>query len=249
MRFYFLFTLVYVLSACEAEGQQRIQVHIPTASAETDYVWRTLQGTLFFEANNYQVSLPKGALIDSLKAKARDARLTDEDYEALGVYVQDSVYQKEDYLKGYQKIADNLEQLNKLLAAIDTSQLNWNFKQFDTYHVNLTLYGPGGSYDPDEGSILIYTTPDGRFKQYDNPLYTLIHEIVHIGIETSIIQQYQVPHALKERIVDQMVLLYFQEELPDYRIQNMGDTRIDPFVKSKEDFRELHTIVATIMQN
>ncbi len=244
-----LIYLVCFLFACEVEGQQRIHIQIPTPQSETDYVWRTLQGTLFFEANNYQVSLPPGPLIDSLKAKARDARLSDADYEALGAYMRDSVYHKEDYQKGYQQISSTLPQLNKLFAQIDTSQLNWSFKQFDTYQVNLTLYGPGGSYDPDEGSILIYTTPDGRFKQYDNPLYTLIHEIVHIGIETSIIQQYQVPHALKERIVDQMVLLYFQEELPGYRIQNMGDTRIDPFVKSKEDFRELHTIVATIMQN
>ena len=125
---------------------------------------------------------------------------------------------------------------------------HWPFKAFDNDQINLTQYGSGGSYHPDDGSILIFTTPQGQFKQYDNPANTNIHEIIHIGIEASIIQQLKVPHTLKERIVDLYVQLSFHKELPDYRIQNMGDKRIDQYLNKKKQLKHLHQIIETFMK-
>ena len=46
--------------------------------------------------------------------------------------------------------------------------------------INLTLYGPGGSYNPQEGSIILMITKEGTFKQSLDPAETIVHEIVHI---------------------------------------------------------------------
>lgn len=233
--------LFLLLVSCTGEAQNRIAVNIPSAKSETDYIWQTIQDINFFEENNYQINLPKGDLIDELKRKSKRNTLNDNDYKKLETFITDSVYDKADYLKGFTKIKNERSLINKMISDIDQLKLNWTFKTFNTYQINITLYGPGGSYNPDEGSILIFTTPDGQFKNYSNPANTIIHEITHIGIENSIINKFQLTHPLKERIVDTFVFLNFKEELPDYQIQDMGDYRIDQYLKTKDDLKDLNT--------
>lgn len=235
-----------MLISCYGRSQNRVVVNIPTADSESEYIWRTIQDIKFFEEKNYQVSLPQGSLIGDLKVKSKLGNLTNEDYERLKVFVQDSVYDEADYQKGYEKIENELELINRMIDKISQSNYNWNFKEFNTYQVNLTLYGPGGSYNPDEGSVLIFTTINGRFKNYDNPANTIIHEITHIGIEEAIVNKYDISHALKERIVDTFVFLNFGEYLPDFRIQDMGDKRTDLYLKTKEDLKNLDNFVKRI---
>ncbi len=240
------FLLFLVLPAC-AWTQNHLSIQIPTAEQETAYIWRTLRDIAFFEQHNYQLSLPQGPLMESLKQKAKTNTLTDEDYAALQDFVSSRVYQKEDYQQGYEKIIAQKGLVNKMIRRLNKHKRNWNFKRFDRYQIVLTLYGSGGNYNPDDGSIIIFTNQDGNFKQYDNPANTLIHEIVHMGIEESIIQRYQVSHPLKERIVDQLVLLHFKTLLPKYRLQDMGEYRIDPYLKKKRDCKNLGKIVEGIV--
>ncbi len=241
------FFLLFLFTSLQGKSQRSVSVNIPTVEMETEYVWRTIQDIAFFEENNYQISLPNGTLIEGLKAKAKLGTLTDTDYEELEKFMKKNVYRESDYKKGYEKITNELDLINKMVNEIEQSNFNWIFKTFNTYHVNLTLYGPGGSYNPDEGSILIFTTPQGQFKSYDNPANTVIHEITHIGIEEAIITKYNVPHALKERIVDTFVSLNFKQYLPDYRIQDMGEYRIDPYLTVKSNLENLDQIVHLVM--
>ncbi len=242
------FTIILLLVAPTVFGQSKVRVNIPTAKTEAAYIWRNLRDLGFFEKHNYQLSLPKGPLMEQLKAKARKNQLTDEDYAALEKFVTKQVYRKADYQAGYEAIQKNLPLLNKMVNELGHMKFRWAFKMYKTYEVNLTLYGPGGSYDPDQGSIIIFTTRDGRFKQYKNPINTLIHEICHIGIEHSIIHKYKVPHGLKERIVDTFVWLNFKQYLPNYRVQNMGDPKLDNYLKKKRDLLNLSTIVQKFTQ-
>ena len=235
----FILTFYYSISF----GQSSLQVNIPSPQEEAEYIWSNIQDIAFFEQHNYELSLPQGKLINQLKEKSKSNQLSDNDFEKLLQFIQSDVYKKADYQKAFEKIKAQQKLVNKMANEIINCRHSWGFKSFDTYQINLTLYGPGGSYNPVDGSIIIYATPDGRFKQYNNPVNTLIHEIVHIGIEESIIGKYNVPHALKERIVDHIVLLYFKDELPDYRIQNMGDKRIDELLKKKKDIKRLDKIV------
>ncbi|WP_298895585.1 hypothetical protein [uncultured Psychroserpens sp.] len=247
-KFYVLIMTILLIS-CEAKSQNRIQINIPTVDDETDYIWRTIQDIDFFEQNGYQVSLPKGTYIELLKNKAKAKSLSDYDYETLKTFIKDSVYKKSDYKQGYHKIEKQRPLINEMVSIIHKSERNWDFKVFDIYQINLTLYGPGGSYNPDEGSILIYTTQNGQFKNYDNPANTIIHEITHIGIEESIIAKYNVPHSIKERIVDTFILLNFKAYLPNYRVQDMGEYITDNYLKTKADLKNLDNIVKHIMKS
>ncbi|WP_411030435.1 hypothetical protein [Spongiimicrobium sp. 3-5] len=244
----FVFLAILFIS-CEGTTQSRIAVNMPTAASETDYIWSTLQDINFFEENKYPVNLPKGKLITSLKNKAKEDNLSEKDYEDLKLFVSDSVYKKAHYKKGYDKIKNELSTINTMISELNNLSLDWSFKTFEVYKVNLTLYGPGGTYNPDEGSILIYTTPNGEFKQYHNPANTIMHEIVHIGIQTSIIEKFNVPHAGKERIVDNFVLLSFKDDLPNYKLQDMGDNRIDAYLKTKNDLKFLNQFVSEMMKD
>lgn len=245
---YNILAVIIILTSCQSKSQNRILINIPSAKTEAEYIWRTIQDIRFFEEHNYQVSLPEGELIEQLKEKSKSENLNNADYEKLEIFVRDSIYNEEEYQKGYNKIQNELELINKMINQIGDSNFKWDFKEFEFYQVNLTLYGPGGSYNPDEGSILIYSTPNGQFKNYKNPANTIIHEVVHIGIEESIISKYNVPHSLKERIVDTFVSLNFGQYLPDYKIQDMGDLRLDSFIRKKSDLNNLEDIVGQILK-
>jgi hypothetical protein len=240
--------LYFITSYSVAWNQTKIEIHIPTAREETDYIWYNLQDIAFFEANNYDLALPKGALLDSLINKSRSNQLTSTDYQRLESFMKSEVYQASDYNKAFEKINEQIPLLDSMIFQLSNIEQEWHFNIVDTYRVQLTLYGPGGSYDPDNGTMTIFTTQEGAFKQYTNPANTLIHEIVHIGIEESIIQKHRVPHTLKERIVDTFVLLYFGALLPEYRLQQMGEERLDAYVRTKSDLKRLDKIVADILK-
>ena len=225
-------------------SDDRIEIIIPTVEEETAYVWRTIMDISFFEEHNYQISLPKGAFIEALKEKAKQNKLTDSEYESLLNFMKEHVYQRSDYKQGFDKISANKSLINTMIKDFEKLEKNWEYNAFEKYSIKLTLYGPGGSYDPEAGSILIYTTKDGKFKQYEEPSNTIIHEIIHIGTENSIMVKHQVSHPLKERIIDKVVMIMFSEYLPDYHLQGFGDSRIDPYLKNKEDIQNLSQKVA-----
>lgn len=243
-----LFLLTLLSLQTSLSGQSKIRTVIPSVEQETDYVWRTIRDIRFFEQHNYSVSLPAHPLIDSLLDRSRKQQLLDTDYLKLKALMEKTIYNTGDYQQAFEKIEAQKALIHKMLKEHAQLQLEWDFQSFEGYPIVLTLYGSGGSFDPDNGSILIFATTDGRFKQYDNPANTIIHEIIHIGIEYSIIQKYEVPHGLKERIVDHYVKLCFGSYLPDYRIQNMGDPTIDQQFKSKDSLKQLDQVVGNFLK-
>ena len=238
-----------LLMICSGTTEKsRLDIIVPSPEEEAEYIWNTLQDIKLLEEFGYPISLPQGELIESLKAKSRAGELEEGDLEELKKFMREKVYRKEDYAKGNAKIQACQLLLNSFIDQLEKHAWSWNFKTFEVYEIHLTLYGSGGSYNAEDGGIWIFTNPEGGFRQYDNPANTLIHEIVHIGVEASIIGKYKVPHSLKERIIDQFVLLCFGEHLPDYTLQDMGDYRIDAYLKKKEDLEQLDQFVQTILK-
>ena len=90
----------------------------------------------------------------------------------------------------------------------------WNFYIPENYTVTLTLYGMGGSYEyrKGNGKVILFTKEDGTFGR-ESPLATIIHEMVHIGIEQNIILKYDLPQPVKERIVDKFMEFHFKGNL------------------------------------
>lgn len=245
-RILFLLVLCCVVVR-STSAQERVKLHIPTAEEETESIWRTIQDIEMLEKHGYQISLPPGEFIERLTAKSKQHTLTEQDYLSLQNFVKAQVYREANYREGADRIRENLPLIQSMLEELRKTNYSWGFRHFDQYQITLTLYGTGGSYDPEGGSIVIFTTVTGKFKQYENPAYTLIHEVVHLGTEESIVGKFAVPHALKERIVDLFVSLHFQDQLPGYRIQEMGETRIDAFLQQKKDLEKLDQFVSEIM--
>jgi len=251
IRLFFSFFILFVFTERNLYAQNNyINTVIPTVVSEAEYVWMNVKDISFFQQNNYSVSFPDIPIfMEELFDKSKTNSLTDSDYDILLNKMESSVYNQSDYNEGMRKIEKSLPVINQVIQELYNLPVEWQFKIFSPYKVNLTLYGPGGSYDPDTGNILLMTTPNGNFKGYSDPAYTIIHEIIHLGIEKSIIEKYGLSHQQKERLVDLFVLTYFGELLPGYQLQDFGDKGIDPYFSNKQDFIQLPRQIEKFVNN
>lgn len=243
--------LVFVFSingfCCKSQvSRSRIEIVRPSIEQEATSVWRTINDITFLEHQGYTIHLPNDVLIDSLILKSKNGTFGNEDFPTIYAFVETKAFKQEHYEQAIQKVALQTHLINKFLDEIDSTKdtWDWNFNSFEKYKVQFTLYGTGGSYDPDEGTITLFTNIDGNFMNYENPANTIIHEITHMGMEYSIVQKYNLSHGLKERIVDTFVYLMFKEELPEYKIQYMGDSKIDNHLREQQDLSSLDRIVS-----
>lgn len=239
------------LSSCQAQTQaDRIKISIPSIQQEATSIWRTIRDIQFFEKAGYSVKLPQDPVIDSLLVKSRNGKFRNDDFSPIYNLLESKVYDAKDYQAAIGKVKAEKAQLNTFIQQIESAKTSWDwdFKLFDQYEVVFTLYGSGGSYDPDAGTVILFTTPLGQFKNYKSPANTIIHEIAHMGMEYSLVQKWKLSHTFKERMVDNFVWAMFREALPGYKIQNMGDTQIDPYLKSQEDIGKLNAVLEKILE-
>ena len=237
--------LFYQSCSSQLAQSKYISISIPTIEQEATSIWRTINDIEFLEKQGYKINLPENDVIQSLIAKSKNGKFGNDDFTEIYNLLEANIYAKSNYKLALKKVRAQDELINKLVNQLYTSKNNWDweFKTFEIYNIVFTLYGTGGSYDPDLGTVTLFTTLDGEFMNYDNPTNTIIHEIIHMGIEKSIVQKYKVSHGLKERIVDIVAYIMFREFLPEYRIQSMGDTKIDDYLKVRKDISELDSIV------
>ncbi len=255
------------LSCWSQASRKSISISIPTIEQEATSIWRTINDITFLSEQGYRINLPKNDLIDSLITKSKNGTFGNEDFPSIynllesevynllesEVYnlLESEVYKQSNYTSALAKVQDQTPLINDIIQQIESSKQSWNwpFKMFGTYEVVFTLYGSGGSYDPDTGTVTLFTTTRGEFMNYKSPANTIIHEIIHMGIEESIVQKYDLSHGLKERIVDTIVFLLFGEQLPEYRVQNMGETEIDQHLKQKTDLKKLDSIIEDYLKD
>ncbi|EDP71010.1 hypothetical protein FBALC1_00962 [Flavobacteriales bacterium ALC-1] len=228
----------------------RIEIVQPTLEHEATSIWRTINDIKFLESQGYKIHLPKDTLIDSLIIKSKNGDFGNDHYSSIYELLETKIFNRKDYNEAILKVNQQTTLINQLITEIDTSKNNWDwdFNMFNKYQVLLTLYGTGGSYDPEIGTIILLTDTEGKFKMYKNPANTIIHEITHMGMEYSLVKKFNLSHSLKERLVDTFVYLKFKDDLPQYRIQNMGDTSLDTYLKKKEDIVSLNAILIEFMK-
>lgn len=249
-KLFFLVSISITSLSCISQTQvSRIKIVQPTIEQEATSIWRTINDIIFLEKQGYNINLPKDSLIDSLIVKSKNGALGNDDFPAIYELLEDNIFNEKNYEIAIKKVKNQIDSINQMINEINSvnGEWDWNFKIFDTYKVIFTLYGTGGSYDPDEGTITLLTNKEGQFMNYNTPVNTIIHEITHIGMEYSIVRKYNLAHGLKERIVDTFVYLMFKEKLPEYKIQNMGDKKIDKYLNKKEDIDSLNAIVVKFL--
>jgi len=114
-----------------------------------------------------------------------------------------SEYLETEYEKFSQRIKERwFEFINriKMLHEIPSFHLR------DKYNIVLTKYGTGGSYYPQTDKVIVNIKTKGQ----EEVMGTIIHEIVHIGID-HLIESHNVKHWYKERLVDLIMQRYFSE--------------------------------------
>ena len=247
---YILIVNILLSTSCWAQKSQRakLSITIPTVAQEATSIWRTINDIKFFEKNGYTVNLPKDELIDKLITKSKEGTFGNNDYSAIYNLLESKIYNTANYKLALENVQLQEQLINNMVVQLHSLQDSciWNFNILDNYNVVFTLYGSGGSYDPQNGTITLFTTEKGEFKNYKNPANTIIHEIVHIAIEESIVQKYNFSHSLKELTVDTIVKLLFNNLLPEYKVQNMCNFNIENYLKNKNDIKNLNKTIEKI---
>lgn len=214
-------------------------VQAPEPSNAFDYLERTLADMDFFRANKYQVSLPDHPLFDGASTTATDPA------ERRAIFTKD-VYRASQFASALATLSGQQDQLRTALDRISSWADYEGFEPRDSVTVTLSLYGPGGSFDPDTGHIILWTNAQGLFKG-GGGLHTIIHEMIHIAIEHGIAQPLQLQHWERERLVDLLAQQEFPDLLPDYRLQGGDDAPMDRFV-ANVDLKALREAVARYVQ-
>ena len=237
--------LLMITFNCEAKVSQ-LDIIRPTIEQEATSIWRTINDIAFLEKQGYSIRLPKEPLIDSLILKSKNGTFGNDEFQAIYILLENKIYDSNSYDQAIQNVQNQLYLIDKYISTVHAqkNQWDWKFNMFEKYQIIFTLFGTGGSYNPDAGIITLMTDEEGGFKKYDNPAYTIIHEITHMGLEYSIVHKYNLSHGLKERIVDTIVFLLFQEKLPNYQIQQMGDSGLDNYLNKKSDIQSLDAIIS-----
>ena len=204
-------------------------VSAPTAQEEAEYFLYTLERYKWYMDNGYtHVTIPSHPVIDPLKAKILNNQTLNstERAQVINSFKAD-LYNEADYQQSVVAIGTAARTADGQIDSLRRYQSAWGFFISAKYKIQLTIYGPGGSYNPASGTITMLVPKDGQFSGNRKPIHTILHETIHIGIEDRIIQRYGIGQSDKERLVDQFVKKHFSAVIPDYPMQNIYAPAID----------------------
>lgn len=208
-------------------NKYKLIIRAQNLEEEFDYLWWVIKDLSFYKKNDYVVVLPKHKLfLDLIKENKLDKR-------KIHKLFKEEIYNLSYFKLGIEKLEKNRLIFDKVNKIFEKMCKKWGLILFEEYDVLLTAYGPGGSYTPlgNKAKILILTTADGQFKI--NPIETIIHEMVHLGIEKNIVEKFKLEHWEKETLVDSICFFKFRELIPNYKYQNYGNTKIKDYINNE----------------
>lgn len=219
------------------QSTSKIIVHAQTADEEFQYLMNVLGKMDFYNQHGYKIPIPDHPFFLNISNNLDLLKSLDTE-EARNIFTKE-VYNPAFFENGLKTVNKNIELVEKAIKKMEKWK-NWKFKLFPTYQVKLTAYGPGGSYDFNHGNIIMKTKESGEFGRV--PYHTIIHEIIHIGIEESVVKKFELTHVEKEGLVDSICANYFDDILIDYRVQNLGDKKVFNLI-TKDNIMELPKII------
>jgi hypothetical protein len=198
----------------------KVTICAPSANEEFEKLKFVLNRLSFYKSNGYVVTLPNNTLL-------QDPKILEDLDNAFNLF-KTSEHDSDFFNKGLETINFERDRVEKFIQKLLFLKDYWDFKIFPEYKIVLTKYGTGGSYNADVGKVVLLIRKEGGSNR--DPSQTIIHEIVHIGIEESIVQKFSFYHSEKERLVDLLVKTIFAKEFPNYHIQKLGDSNLDEFI-------------------
>lgn len=212
-------------------------IRAQTVHEEFAYLMKVLGKMDFYNQHGYNIVTPNHPFF--LNIAQNPHLLKSLDIEEAKNLFQKEVYDPNFFESGIKTIKGNIDVIEKAIKK--TRQRNsWKFKHFPIYQIKLTVYGPGGTYNFHDGSIIIRTDKNGVFKRSD--CHTIVHEIIHIGIEESVIKKFKLTHTEKEGLVDAICTNYFDDILLDYKVQRLGDKKVFSLI-SKDNIKKLPELI------
>jgi len=206
----------------------KIIIRAQTSEEEFEYLWYVLNRVPFYRKNNYNFEVPHQPEFQHLVNISPNFDLVDK--KSIKDLFIKNIYQPSVFENGLKELESERPNIEKCLPTLINFHNLWDFKIFPKYEITLTLYGPGGSYNGETGKIIIKTRKDGTFERHCQAC-TIIHEIVHIGIEQNIVKKYNLDHWEKERLVDLICSLCFKKYLPEYTMQQNESVKIDFYIR------------------
>ncbi len=203
-------------------SQTELIIRPQTPDEEYDRVSFYLRKLPWYTENGYKLDLPSHSVFQELTQTGAD--LAQLDSQETREIFKKEVYDEAAYSERLRAVEADRPIIEQAFPKFEKLHTLWGFKIFPKYEIALTRFGTLGSYDEGSGKIIVSTN------QKWQPKRTAIHEGVHIGIETNIVQQYRLSHWEKERVVDLICKSHFKDLLSEYTLQAKGDARIDPYI-------------------
>ncbi len=202
-----------------------------SASQEFERLWEHLLEMQFLKDNGYKPVWPDSPRFAPVIEAAPD--LEQFDKTELQNFIESSIYDVDFFTPGITAIETARPIIEQGLIKLSNLADPWDYKLFDTYHILLTSYGTNGSYDTDSGQIVIRVDKEGMGSTFHGHDAVVLHEIIHLGIESSIVLKYQLSHWEKEHTVDLITKFLLGDIVAKYYMQPQGDNRLDEFVKKE----------------
>lgn len=115
---------------------------------------------------------------------------------------------------------------NRIKTHIASLLPAWNATMPETLSIKCT-YGYGGGYSSGKNATILFRMTDDKCNDYG--IYLLfMHEFVHILIQEQIIEKYNVPQDLKERIVDIIGQELFNKPVQPMFMESFANSYITP---------------------
>lgn len=234
------------LFACSTPepDSEHFSVHISTPQQEAEYTCQLIEGLRYYTSRGYTPELPEHPLVDSLRQQSEQGRFDPAACAALGPLFEEELYAAGPYRRPFRQAAAVLPDIDQVHDTFGHYAELWGYRAFDRYEIFLTLYGPGGTFDSQEGAIWLMITDAGSFKMGDDPASVIVHEAVHIGLDEPIVQRFGLSQQATERLVDRFVADHFGELLPDYRLQSLGDPAVDRYLDQPDSWDRLPEYIA-----
>lgn len=160
---------------------------------EIKRVVNTLKKYKWYKENGYKPKLPK-----NIEEKFKNDERVNFDDVSIGVSKE---FDLSEYREKVLRIQAEFEEIKtdffEKLKAL-------NLPTQEKYFVGATVYGTGGSYFLPNNIQL-------NIKYYKNPSLVIAHEIVHLTIEP-LIQEFNIDHWTKERIVNLIMNKFFPDK-------------------------------------
>ncbi len=222
----------------KSQSISKIIVRPQTAEEEFRYLMRVLGKMDFYNKNGYAIPIPDHPFFINISNNLD--LLKSLNIEKAKNIFKTEIYDLTFFENGLKTVNQDINLVRDAMEEIKKWTI-WGFKLFSKYEIRLTSYGPGGSYNWEKGNIIMKTKLNGIFGL--PPVHTIVHEIIHIGIEESVVKKFELSHVEKEGLVDAICVNYFKDMLTNYKIQDRRDKKVFNLI-SQSNINKLPQIVS-----